>query len=109
MNHDAVDYFRVDFTPEDSIVDGKHYPLGTFAAEMLDRGWEAATDIRWPLKRFQEEFQVFLASRNPSSSGMALQAMRELWRVLGKLPLYNKLLPGDHQMEALLGASGSDG
>lgn len=102
MNHDAVDYFRVDFTPEDSIVDGKHYPLGTFAAEMLDRGWEAATDIRWPLKRFQEEFQVFLASRNPSSSGMALQAMRELWRVLGKLPLYNKLLPGDHQMEALL-------
>ena len=102
MNHDAVDYFRVDFTPEDSIVDGKHYPLGTFAAEMLDRGWEAAADIRWPLKRFQEEFQVFLASRNPSSSGMALQAMRELWRVLGKLPLYNKLLPGDHQMEALL-------
>ena len=36
MNHDAVDYFRVDFTPEDSIVDGKHSPLGTFAAEMLD-------------------------------------------------------------------------
>ena len=28
--------------------------------------------------------------------------MRELWRVLGKLPLYNKLLPGDHQMETLL-------
>ena len=33
MNHDAVDYFRVDFTPDESIVGGKYYPLGTFAAE----------------------------------------------------------------------------
>ena len=102
MNQDAVDYFRVDFTPCESIVGGKHYPLGTFAVEMMECGWNRAAEIRQPLKRFQEEFQVFLASRNPSSSGMALQAMRELWRVLGKLPLYNKLLPGDHQMEALL-------
>ena len=36
MNHDAVDYFRVDFTPDESIVGGKYYPLGTFAAEALE-------------------------------------------------------------------------
>ena len=39
MNHDAVDYFRVDFTPDESIVGGKYYPLGTFAAEALECGW----------------------------------------------------------------------
>ena len=60
MNHDAVDYFRVDFTPDESIVGGKYYPLGTFAAEALECGWNASGEIHRSLKRFQEEFQVFL-------------------------------------------------
>ena len=75
MNHDAVDYFRVDFTAEDSIVGGKHYPLGSFAAEMLAFEWNAAADIRRPLTQFREEFQIFLASRSPSSAAAALGAM----------------------------------
>ena len=54
MNHDAVDYFRVDFTVEDSIVGGKHYPLGAFAAEMLALEWSADADIRRPLAQFRE-------------------------------------------------------
>ena len=103
MNHDAVDYFRVDFTPDESIVAEKYYPLGTFAAEALECGRSAAADIRQPLQRFQEEFQVFLASRDPSSAATALHAMRELWQVLGRLPVYNKLLPGDHRMNNLAG------
>lgn len=52
MNQDAVDYFRVDFTPGESIVGGKHYPLGTFAVEMMECGWNRAAEIRQPLKRF---------------------------------------------------------
>ena len=102
MNHDAVDYFRVDFTPDESIVAGNYYPLGTFAAEALECGRSAAADIRQPLQRFREEFQVFLASRDPSSAATALHAMRELWQVLGRLPVYNKLLPGDHRMNNLV-------
>lgn len=102
MNSDAVDCFEAAFTDEDSIVGETHYPLGTFAAEMLDRGWQAAADIRLPLKRFREELQVFLTSRDPSSGGMALQTMRELWQVLGRLPVYDKLLAGDRRMEALI-------
>ena len=102
MNHDAVDYFRVDFTAEDSIVGGKHYPLGSFAAEMLAFEWNAAADIRRPLTQFREEFQIFLASRSPSSAAAALGAMQELWQVLEKLPLYNKLLAGDHRRNALI-------
>ncbi len=58
MNHDAVDYFRVDFTPDESIVGGKYYPLGTFAAEALECGWNVSGEIHQMLKRFQEEFQV---------------------------------------------------
>ena len=102
MNHDAVDYFQVDFTPEDSIVGGRHYPLGTFAAEMLACEWPTAANIRQPLKQFQEEFQVFLASRSPSSAAVAFHAMQKLWQVLEKLPLYNKLLAGDRQRNALI-------
>ena len=102
MNHDAVDYFRVDFTVEDSIVGGKHYPLGAFAAEMLALEWSADADIRRPLAQFREEFQVFLAARSPSSAAAALDAMQALWRALEKLPLYNKLLTGDHRRKALI-------
>ena len=102
MNHDAVDYFRVDFTAEDSIVGGKHYPLGSFAAEMLAFEWNAAADIRRPLTQFREEFQIFLASRSPSSAAAALGAMQELWQALEKLPLYNKLLAGDRRRNALI-------
>ena len=102
MNHDAVDYFRVDFTAEDSIVGEKHYPLGSFAAEMLAFEWNAAADIRRPLTQFREEFQIFLASRSPSSAAAALGAMQELWQALEKLPLYNKLLAGDRRRNALI-------
>lgn len=102
MNHDAVDYFRVDFTPAESVVDGKYYPLGTFAAEALECGWDVFADIRRSLERFQEEFQVFLAARDPSSAAVALQAMQRLWQALGKLPLYNKLLAGDERMTDLI-------
>ena len=102
MNHDAVDYFQVGFTSEDSIVGGKNYPLGAFAAEMLAYEWTAAVSIRQPLKQFREEFQVFLASRSPSSAAVALHAMQKLWQVLEKLPLYNKLLAGDRQRNALI-------
>ena len=79
MNHDAVDYFRVDFTPDESIVGGKYYPLGTFAAEALECGWNASGEIHRMLNRFQEEFQVFLVARDPSSAATALHAMRQLY------------------------------
>ena len=102
MNHDAVDYFRVDFTPDESIVGGKYYPLGTFAAEALECGLNVSEEIHRSLKRFQEEFQVFLAARDPSSAATALHAMRQLWKVLEELPLYNKLLAGDNRMSALI-------
>ena len=46
MNHDAVDYFRVDFTPDESIVGGKYYPLGTFVAEAMECGQNTFTDTR---------------------------------------------------------------
>ena len=102
MNHDAVDYFQASFTPNESIVGEKHYPLGTFAVEMLAFGWSAITDIHQSVERFQEAFQVFLSSRDPSSAATALHAMRELWQVLGKLPVYNRLLPRDHRMNDLI-------
>ena len=102
MNHDTVDYFRVDFTSDESIVGGKHYPLGTFAVEALECGWMAAANIRQPLEHFQEEFQIFLSARDSSSAAMALHAIEQLWRALGELPLYNKLLPRDKRMLALI-------
>ena len=102
MNQDAVDYFRVDFTPCESIVGGKHYPLGTFAVEMMECGWNRAAEIRRPLKRFQEEFQVFLAARDVSSAATAFHAMLELWQVLGKLPVYNKLMVEGHRLPGLI-------
>ena len=78
MNQDAVDYFRVDFTPTESIVGGKHYPLGTFAAEMMECGWDGIAEIRQPMERFQKEFQIFLAARDVSSASTACSATSRL-------------------------------
>ena len=102
MNQDAVDYFRVDFTPDESIVGGKHYPLGTFAVEMMEFGWNRTAEIRQPLKRFQKDFQVFLAARDASSEATAFHTMLELWQVLGKLPVYNKLMVEGHRLPSLI-------
>ena len=102
MNQDTVDYFRVDFTPDESIVGGKHYPLGTFAVEMMECGWNRAAEIRQPLKRFQKDFQVFLAARDASSEATAFHTMLELWQVLGKLPVYNKLMVEGHRLPSLI-------
>lgn len=86
----------------ESIVGGKYYPLGTFAAEALECGWNASGEIHRMLNLFQEEFQVFLVAREPSSAATALHAMRQLWKALEELPLYNKLLAGDNRMSALI-------
>ena len=103
MNHDAVDYFRVDFTT------GREYcrrqilsPGNLCSRGARSAGGMSPGEIHQMLKRFQEEFQVFLAARDPSSAATALHAMRQLWKVLEELPLYNKLLAGDHRMAALI-------
>ena len=38
MNHDAVDFFSVDFTSACTIVAREEYPLGYFAAQAMEAG-----------------------------------------------------------------------
>ena len=94
MNHDAVDYFRVDFTPDESIVGGKYYPLGTFAAEALECGWNVSGEIHRRLKRFSGGVPGFPGGQRSIQCGYGAPCHRQLWKVLEELPLYNKLLAG---------------
>lgn len=102
MNHDAVDCFTADFTAKDSIVGGRHYPLGCFAAEALERIRFHTGDIRRRTAQFKEDFQVFLAARETSSAAVAHHSLRELWLELEKLPVYDLLLTGDRRAKALI-------
>lgn len=102
MNHDAVDCFTADFTAKDSIVGGRHYPLGYFAAEALERVRSHTGDIRRRTAQFKEDFQVFLAARETSSAAVAHHSLRVLWLELEKLPVYDLLLTGDRRAQALI-------
>lgn len=102
MNHDAVDYFTAAFMPKDSIVGGVHHPLGFYAAAALETVGSRTMDIRVKAERFQEDFQVFLSARSPSSAAVARQSLNALWQTLRKLPVFSRLLADDHSAEALL-------
>lgn len=102
ISGDAVDSFTVDFTPTESIVRGKHYPLGHFAAEALDMPFSCSANISRAFTAFQDDMQMFFAARTSSSVGVAHQSIRRLWGELRKLPVYSILLKGDTSVNHLL-------
>ena len=75
MSHDAVDFFSADFTAAGVIVAGEEYPLGYFAAEALEVSGQLALDIGAAAKEFAAEAQMFFAARDPSSAGIANEAL----------------------------------
>ena len=93
MNHDAVDFFSVDFTSACTIVAREEYPLGYFAAQAMEVSGRLDGDIDAAAKEFAAEAQMFFAARDPSSAGIANDAYGRLRALLRELPLYNILLP----------------
>ena len=93
MNHDAVDFFSVDFTAACTIVAREEYPLGYFAAQAMEVSGRLDGDIDAAAKEFAAEAQMFFAARDPSSAGIANDAYGRLRVLLRELPLYNILLP----------------
>lgn len=102
MNHDAFDYFIADFTHKESILHNKHYPLGFFAVEALEFGTKNLADVQRHITQFQKDLEVFLSARDASSMAVAYRSIRRLWMELSKFPVYDKLLKGDHRVDAVL-------
>ena len=98
MNHDAVDFFSVDFTSACTIVAREEYPLGYFAAQAMEVSGRLDGDIDAAAKEFAAEAQMFFAARDPSSAGIANDAYGRLRALLRELPLYNILLPRSDTM-----------
>lgn len=98
MNHDAVDFFSVDFTSACTIVAREEYPLGHFAAQAMEVSGRLDGDIDAAAKEFAAEAQMFFAARDPSSAGIANDAYGRLMALLRELPLYNILLPRSDTM-----------
>ena len=55
MNHDAVDFFSVDFTSACTIVAREEYPLGHFAAQAMEVSGRLDGDIDAAAKEFAAE------------------------------------------------------
>ncbi len=100
---DAVDMFAVEFTARECVLTGKHYPLGYFAAEALDRIPEME-HIQPAAERMKEDMLVFLTSRDPSSAGMAYASIGALWKKLMTLPVYERLLRDERRAQAMVAA-----
>lgn len=98
---DAVDMFAVEFTARECVLAGKHYPLGCFAAEALDRIPEIEK-IQSAAERVKEDLLVFLTARDPSSAGMAYESIGVLWKKLMTLPVYEQLLRDERRAQAMI-------
>lgn len=91
MNDDFFDQFSVLFTARTSVIDGKEYALGTFAAQMLETDWTIVKRLEEEIHSFQEDFTVFLSARSTSSAAIAQQGLNRVWALMERLPLYREL------------------
>lgn len=83
--------FDVLFGKKSSIVAGKEYPLGYFAAEAMDIDDAILAELKKLTQQASQEFDMFLTARTASSAGMAIQALDRAWEIVRQLPLYNKI------------------
>lgn len=83
--------FDVLFGKKSSIVAGEEYPLGFFAAEVMDMDAAVIEELKKLTQQASQKFGVFLTARTASSAGMAVQALDQAWELVSQLPLYNKL------------------
>ena len=83
--------FDVLFGKKSSIVAGEEYPLGFFAAEVMDMDVAVLKGLKKLTQQASQEFDVFLTARTASSAGMAVQVLDQAWELVRQLPLYNKI------------------
>lgn len=79
------------FRKKSIIVAGEEYPLGFFAAEVMDMDTAVLEELKKLTQQASQEFDVFLTARTASSAGMAVQALDQAWELVRQLPLYNKI------------------
>lgn len=91
MNNDFFDSFSVLFSKEESILNEKRRPLGSYAADALDMDLSLLEEIRDRVALFQEVLTVFLSARDASSAAEAQQALNELWTCLEQMPAYSQI------------------
>ena len=90
-NDSLFERFNVLFGKKSSIVAGKEYPMGYFAAEALEVDDVLLAELEKLTQQAGEEFDVFLTARTSSSAGMAIQKLDRAWELIRQLPLYNEL------------------
>lgn len=91
QNDHFFERFDVLFGKKSSIVAGKEYPLGYFAAETMDMDDVLLAELKKLTHQASQEFNMFLTARTVSSAGMAIQELNRAWEITRQLPLYNKI------------------
>lgn len=90
-NDHFFERFDVLFGKKSSIVAKEEYPLGYFAAEVMDLDAAVLEELKKLTQQASQEFDVFLTARTASSAGMAVQSLDQAWELISQLPLYNKI------------------
>lgn len=85
---DYFDSFTAIFGPKECLLNGKRYPLGSFAAEALELDRSILRKLEHAVAEFKPELEVFLAARTASSAAVAQQKLDEVWVLLNQLPAY---------------------
>lgn len=85
---DYFDSFTAVFGPKECMLNGKRYPLGHFAVEVLEMDRNLLRKLRDAIAEFKPELEVFLAARAVSSAAVAQQKLDEVWAVMAQLPVY---------------------
>lgn len=85
---DYFDSFTAIFGPKECLLNGKQYPLGSFAVEALELDRSILRQLEDAVAEFKPELEVFLAARTASSAAVVQQKLHKVWAVLNRLPAY---------------------
>ena len=101
ITNDYFDSFSAIFGPRECLLNGKRYPLGHFAVEVLEMDRWLLRDLEKAVADFKPELEVFLAARTASSAAVAQRKLDAVWAVMAQLPAYKNFAPYSHGSDGL--------
>jgi len=88
MNSDFFDGFVAIFSGGEVVVGGKHFPLGSFAVELLNFDGGVLRKIDALASELLEAMTIFISARDATSAAEAQQILDALWSRFLQLPVY---------------------
>lgn len=93
--NDFTSRFSVAFVDDRSVLAKVQQPLGHYATQALQMDDATFDRISKAAEEFEYEMHVFFSARDPSSAGVAQEALNRLYDALGELPAFDLMVSNE--------------